>query len=139
MWTHRFEQTTDVPVEKLWTVIADVANWANIDHNIDKLVINEEPKQGAKFKLKPKGAPTLEFVIDTFIAPSNYADLCRMPGAKMKTLHTFESRPNNQTAIIVDITIFGPLYWLWGRIVGKKHANGLPRQTELFIKAAKEV
>jgi hypothetical protein len=29
--------------------------------------------------------------------------------------------------------------WLWSRIVGKKHASGLPRQIELFIKAAKEL
>jgi hypothetical protein len=118
-------------------IIADVNNWINIDHNIDKLIINEKPKQGVKFK--PKGAPTLDFIIDTFVPPTNYADLCKMPGAKMKTLHTFEKRPNNQTAIIIDITITGPMNWFWGRIVGKKHASGLPRQTELFIKAAKEL
>jgi hypothetical protein len=139
MWTHRYEQQTEVPVEKLWTIIADVENWINIDHNIEQLVITEKPTQGTKFKLKPKGAPTLDFVIDTFVPPTNYADLCKMPGAKMKTLHTFEKRPNNQTVIIVDITITGPLNWLWGRIVGEKHASGLPRQTELFIKAAKEL
>jgi hypothetical protein len=138
MWTHHFEQKTNLPVEKLWTVIADVAGWVNIDHNIDKLEISEIPKQGTKFNLKPKGGPTLKFIIDTFNPPSEYADLCAMPGAKMKTLHTFEKINDNETLIKVDIEIYGTISWLWGRLVGKKHASGLPKQTELFIEAAKK-
>jgi hypothetical protein len=37
MWIHHFEQKTNLPVEKLWTVIANVAGWIKIDYNIDKL------------------------------------------------------------------------------------------------------
>jgi hypothetical protein len=139
MWIHHFEQRTSLPAEKLWTIISDVAGWVNIDHNIDKLEINELPKQGAKFHLKPKGGPTLKFVIDTFNPPLEYADLCVMPGAKMKTLHTFERINEKETLIKVDIEIVGSLSWLWGILVGKKHASGLPKQTELFIEAARKV
>ena len=137
MWTHRFEQTTNVKVENLWATIANVAGWINIDKNIDKLVINETPKQGTTFTLKPKGAPTLKFVIDTFNPPYEYADLCAMPGAKMKTLHTFTKKNDNETLITIDIEIKGPTSWLWGKVVGKKHADGLPKQTEMFINASK--
>jgi hypothetical protein len=41
--------------------------------------------------------------------------------------------------IKVDIEIKGALSWLWGKIVGKKHASGLPKQTELFIEAIRKV
>jgi hypothetical protein len=139
MWTHHFEKKTNLPLEKLWKVIADVAGWVNIDHNIDQLEINETPKQGAKFKLKPKGGPTLKFVIDTFNPPTEYADLCEMPGAKMKTLHTFERISENETLIKIDIEIKGTLSWIWGKLVGKKHASGLPEQTEMFIEAASKI
>lgn len=139
MWTHHFEQKTDLPIEKLWTVIADVKGWSKIDHNIDKLEISEIPKKGTKFYLKPKGGPTLKFVIETFNPPFEYADLCLMPGAKMKTLHTFEKTNDNETLIKVDIEIYGVMSWLWGRLVGKKHASGLPKQTERFIEAAKKL
>ncbi len=57
----------------------------------------------------------------------------------MKTLHTFEKRNGNQVAIVFDIEITGILSWFWGLTVGKKHANGLPQQTALFLKAASEL
>lgn len=139
MWKHHFEKKTNLPVEKLWKVIADVSGWVNIDHNIEKLEINETPKQEAKFNLKPKGGPTLKFIIDTFNPPTEYADLCEMPGAKMKTLHTFERISENETLIKVDIEIKGTLSLIWGKLVGNKHASGLPKQTELFIEAASKI
>jgi hypothetical protein len=39
---------------------------------------------------------------------------------------------------VVEIEITGILSWFRGLTVGKKHANGLPQQTALFLKAARE-
>ncbi|MFN6379091.1 MAG: hypothetical protein ACK4WD_07440 [Flavobacteriales bacterium] len=139
MWKHHFEQETQVPLESLWQVLANVQGWVNIDKNIDKLVINESPKKGTRFTLKPKGGPTLKFEIETFIPPYQYADLCKMPGAAMKTLHTLQRIDEKTTIINVDIEILGPMSWLWGLTVGKKHAAGLPAQTKEFIKAAESM
>ncbi|MCU0374517.1 MAG: hypothetical protein MUF24_04330 [Chitinophagaceae bacterium] len=136
MWTHDYEHTTPQPVGPLWTVLADVKGWVAIDQNIERLDMEEEPRAGATFTLKPKGGPLLKFVIDTFLPPYQYADLCKMPGAQMRTLHKLEPLSPNSTCIKVRIEIKGPLAWLWGATIGKKHAQGLPSQTQRFVTAA---
>lgn len=136
MWQHDFEHRTDLPVAAIWPILADVARWAEVDHNIERITISAPPGVGVPFTLKPKGGPTLSFVIGDFLAPTTYSDICAMPLAKMKTLHTLEASGGG-TVMRVRITITGPLARFWGRVVGRKHAAGLPAQTERILKAAR--
>lgn len=136
MWHHRYEEDTTLTCEELWPVLADVARWPEVDRNIEYLKIEGEPGPGVSFVLKPKGTPRLNFVIGEFEEPSRYADVCRMPLAVMRTCHTLI--PDGRGARIrVDIEITGPLAGIWGRLVGRKHAAGLPAQTALFIEGAR--
>ncbi|MBW4975093.1 SRPBCC family protein [Roseovarius mucosus] len=136
MWHYRYEEDTPLRCEDLWPVLADVARWPEVDRNIECLKIDEEPGPGVTFVLKPKGGPRLNFVIGEFEAPSRYADVCRMPLAVMRTRHTLI--PDGLgTRIRVDIEITGPLAPVWGRVVGRRHAAGLPAQTARFIEGAR--
>ena len=136
MWQHTFEHRTDLPVEAIWPILADVAHWAEVDHNIERIEISQPAAVGVPFKLKPKGGPKLSFVIGDFAPPTTYSDICRMPLARMKTLH--ELIPGPQTTMRVTIEIHGPLARLWGRLVGRTHAAGLPDQTQRILAAARK-
>lgn len=136
MWHHRYEETTDLGCDDLWPVLADVARWPEVDHNIEYLTIHSPPGPGVPFVLKPKGGPRLNFVIGEFEAPSRYADVCRMPFATMRTRHSLLPLAMG-TVIRVDIEITGPLAPLWGRLVGRRHAAGLPAQTARFLQGAR--
>lgn len=135
MWHHRFEATTDLPPAAIWPVIADVARWAEVDRNIDRIAIDAAPAVGVPFTLKPRGGPVLSFVIGTFDPPTTYADVCAMPLARMTTRH--ELIPGPATTVRVTIEITGPLAPLWGLLVGRRHAAGLPAQTALILEAAR--
>ncbi|MEA5392158.1 SRPBCC family protein [Cyanobium gracile UHCC 0139] len=137
MWTHRFETTTDLTPEELWPVLADVPRWPEVDHGIERLVIRQEPGPGVTFTLKPKGGPTLSFRIGHFEAPTRYSDLCRLPLATMETVH--ELVPGPSTTVRVRLAIQGPLAPLWGRLVGRTHAAGLPLQTDRMVARAREL
>lgn len=138
MWTHTFTETTDVPISQLWDVLADIPRWAEIDTQIESIVVEGTPQLGTHFKLKPKGGPTLSLVVDRFEPPNTYADLCSMPLAKMRTTHMLI--PNKEmTEICVTIEIFGLLTPLWSRVVGRKHAQGLAAQTKRFVSRAREL
>ncbi len=136
MWHHRYEEDTTLNCEELWPVLADVARWPEVDRNIEYLTIKGEPGPGVSFVLKPKGGPRLNFVIGEFEAPSRYADVCRMPLGIMRTRHTLIPEERG-TRIRVDIEITGPLAPVWGRLVGRRHAAGLPAQTARFIEGAR--
>jgi hypothetical protein len=134
MWQHRFEKATELKPNQIWPILADVANWAQVDQNIDFVKVKGTPQVGTKFVLKPKGGPKLNFTIGDFAPPTTYSDVCKMPFASMKTLHTLI--PGDVTIVRVDIVISGPLSRLWGLMVGRKHAQGLPAQTERILIAA---
>jgi Polyketide cyclase / dehydrase and lipid transport len=134
MWQHQFETMTDLTPEQIWPVIANVAAWGQVDHNIEHISVDGTPKTGTKFILKPRGGPTLRFEIGQFEPPLVYSDICKMPLAKMETQHRFER--GARTRVIVTIAMVGPLASLWGFVVGRKHASGLPAQTARIMERA---
>lgn len=138
MWTHQYHQETELTAHELWPVIANIAGWVDIDENIENISVEGVPGEGTQFYLKPRGGPKLAFTVDRFQPPTVYSDVCTMPLATMQTIHRF-SPQDHGTSINIQISIAGPLAPLWGLLVGRKHASGLPRQTQLFIKAAKEL
>jgi Polyketide cyclase / dehydrase and lipid transport len=135
MWTHHYQQKTDLTAAELWPVLANIAGWAAIDENIESIQLEGVAAKGAKFCLKPKGGPGLDFTIGDFEPPTTYSDICQMPLATMQTTHRLI--PGEMTTIEIQIVIEGILSPLWGLLVGRKHANGLAAQTERFIAAAK--
>lgn len=138
MWTHESVFRTDLPPEQLWAVLADVARWPEIDVNIARLEITDVPGPGARFMLQPRGGPRLRFTIEAFAPPHRYSDVCHLPGGRMTTVHELLPDAAGGTRIVVRIGITGPLRWLWARVVGTRHAAGLPAQTERFLAAARE-
>lgn len=132
MWTWSFSKETDIEPEHIWPVLADIENWPSIDENIEFVTVYGTPSAGSQFTLKPKGGPKLSFTIGEFQPPHVYSDICRMPLARMETRHTV-----HQGLVTADIRIEGALSGLWGRLVGRKHARGLPALTEKMLKAAR--
>jgi hypothetical protein len=131
MWQHQFETTSKLSPEQIWPVIADIAHWGDVDHNIKRIEINDPPSVGTRFMLQPKGGPKLNFVIGDFAPPGVYSDICKLPLASMKTLHRLHS--GHETKISVKIEITGPLAQLWGLLIGRKHAAGIPAQTARIL------
>lgn len=138
MWSHESAFRTDLPADQLWTVLADVARWPEIDANIGRLEIDDAPGVGARFMLQPRGGPKLQFTIGEFRPPHRYSDVCHLLGGRMTTVHELLPEVSGGTRIVVQIAVEGPFAWLWARVVGKRHAAGLPAQTARFIAAARE-
>jgi hypothetical protein len=137
MWTHHYQQQTDLSAEVLWSVLSNISGWAEIDENIETIGVEGVPAKNSRFVLKPKGGPRLSFRICDFDPPETYSDVCQMPFSTMKTTHRLLK--GDVTTIDIQIVIEGMLSPLWGLLVGRKHANGLPEQTKRFIAAARSL
>jgi hypothetical protein len=131
-----YEAHTNVPVDHLWPVVADIATWPQSDTQIEWIEVDGVVQVGTTFVLKPKGGPRLSMVVDAFEPPHCYRDICLMPLGQMKTTHEFLPTEAG-TLIRVTIAMAGPLGRLWWYVVGRKHAQGLPAQTERFIRQAR--
>lgn len=137
-WTHRYEDHAELPPAALWPVLADIASWPESDHNIERLEIEEPPGPGVRFVLKPRGGPRLRMQVAEFAPPTRYADVCRLPLARMITVHELQPAPAG-TRIVVSLRFEGLLGWLWARAIGRQHARGLPAQTRRFVVRARQL
>lgn len=137
-WTHCYEEHVELPPAALWPVLADIAAWPESDHNIERLDITEPPAPGVRFTLKPRAGPRLSMQVAEFTPPVRYADICRLPLARMITVHELQPHATG-TRIVVSLRFEGPLGWVWGRLIGQQHAQGLPTQTRRFVTRARQL
>jgi ligand-binding SRPBCC domain-containing protein len=138
MWQKSYSVVTDVPASSLWGVIADISNWSAWDQDIEFTQITGLVQSGSKFVLKPKGAPAVNLTIEEFIPPYRFVDVTQFPLAQMRTVHEFRDTDAG-TEIQVTVQLRGVLGFVWRRIVAQKQVDGLPEQTQQFIKRAREV
>jgi uncharacterized protein YndB with AHSA1/START domain len=115
------ETVVQISPAKLFEAIVDIRNWPVWDSGIESTEHDGRLEPGARFSLKPKGGPTVSMSVETAEAPSRFVDVCHLPLAKMRTVHEFlEARDGS----LVRVTIegFGPLGFLWNRLVARKQA-----------------
>ncbi len=132
MWRYEYQtEVKGIDPESLWAARADVTNWSKWDSDIEWTKIEGAPVTGATFILKPKGGFACKAVITESEKPFVFGDVTHLPGAKMKFLHFF-SETKSGTTIKVELTITGPLGFLWKKIIGEEQAKGMSEEIRTF-------
>jgi hypothetical protein len=129
------EAVVRTPPETLFHAITDIASWPMWDPEIASTEPAGAIEPGARFSLTPKGGPRVAMSIEAAERPRRFVDVSHLPLAKMRTSHEFVEA-DGATRIRVTIEVFGPLGFLWDRIVARKQAAGAPVQTEAFVRYA---
>ncbi|TGK00178.1 polyketide cyclase [Leptospira langatensis] len=138
MWKYEYvTEVSGIDAESLWKARADVRNWSKWDSDIEWTRIEGEPVVGKEFLLKPKGGFTCKAIITESEMPFVFGDVTRLPGAKMKFVHFF-SQKKNGTEIKVELSITGPLGFLWRKIIGEEQAKGMSEEIRTFSQLVKE-
>lgn len=135
MWQSSFTTTTDVSAEKLFKTITDFNAWAQWDDGLEYTAIEGPAKTGAAFTLKPKGGPAVKITIEK-MWPFELVDVAHLPLAKMRTIHKY-TREGDTTRIDMQVQIWGPLGFLWRKIIGENQIKDAPKQTQAFIEYAR--
>jgi hypothetical protein len=68
-------------------------------------------------------------VIHTPEAPTRFVDLAHLPLARMRTTHELTPLAAGGTSVRIVIEVFGPLAFLWDRLVARGQAAGVVAQT----------
>ena len=80
---------------------------------------------GSTGALKPKRGPKVSFVIEILDPGTEFTDVSSVPGAKLRIRHLV-SAAGGRTRIDIEVSIDGPLSWLWRRALGKGIATSTP-------------
>jgi uncharacterized membrane protein len=75
--------------------------------------------QGATGTLKPKGGPKVPFVVESLVPDKEFVDVSRLAGARLTFAHHVSEAPGGGCTVHVQISMSGPLAFVWNRILGK--------------------
>lgn len=135
MWQSRYSTFTDVPAENLYRAITNFNAWSEWDKGLEYTKLQGQPIIGAEFMLKPKGGPEVKITIEK-MWPFEVIDVAHLPLAKMRTLHKY-TQEGDKTRIDMEVQIWGPLSFLWRKIIGENQIKEAPEQTQAFIEYAR--
>jgi uncharacterized protein YndB with AHSA1/START domain len=124
--------------EKLFRAITDIPSWPRWDSGLEATTHDGSLAPGARFTLKPKGGPRVALSIEAAEAPRRFVDVAHLPLARMRTAHEFLVEPGG-TRIRLTLEVWGPLAFLWDRLVARKQATEAPAQTAAFVRFAEAV
>lgn len=114
--------TSSAPPEAFFARWADMATWPQWDEAVAWVRLDGPFATGSAGVLKPKGGPKVSFVIETLDRGAEFTDVSSMPGARLRIRHLV-SVEDHSTRIDIDVSIDGPLAWLWRRVIGRGIAS----------------
>lgn len=135
MWQANFTTTTDVPAENLYRAITDFNTWNQWDEGIEYTQLQGAAKAGSQFVLKPKGGPAVKITIEK-MWPYEVVDVAHLPLAKMRTIHKYE-RIGDTTHINMQLQIWGPLGFIWRKLIGENQIKEAAEQTRALVEYAR--
>jgi hypothetical protein len=125
MRRYSYETETAVSADKLFRAKTDIAHWPDWDSELETTRLDAPLRAGSPFMLKPKGGPKVAMRIEEVEAPRRFVDLAFLP---------FASGAGTRIRVIIEV--FGPLAFLWDRVVARKLAADCEQQTRAFVAAA---
>ena len=110
--------TSSAPPAAFFAQWADMARWP--EWNLDTAWVRLDGPfvEGATGQLKPKGGPTVRFVVARLVDGEEFTDVSTLVGARLTFRHLVDAEPG-RTTVSVEATLTGPLAPLWRLVLGK--------------------
>ena len=98
---------------------ADMATWPEWNLDTEWVRLDGPFTQGATGTLKPRGGPKVRFVVESLVQDKEFVDVSRLVGARLIFAHQVTETAGGGCTVCVQVSLGGPLAWLWNRILGK--------------------
>lgn len=133
------QTTSKAPPSALFARWADMATWPEWNSDIEWVRLDGAFAEGSTGVLKPKGGPKVKFVIERLVPDREFVDVSKLLGARLTFAHHTAIRADGGSTVDVEITITGPLGWLWTRILGKGLKASAQPDLERLAAAAESI
>lgn len=132
MWTA--EHTAPWPGasrSEIWRRWTDASLWAGQDAGVEWARNDGPTEVGSRIILKPKGAPRTTITVTAVEYETAFDTKGRLPLASLRIEHRMGAEEFTHR-VIID----GPMSALWGRLLGRRMAAGLPAMMESIARHA---
>ena len=135
MWTNEFLMETKTPSERIWQLWADVENWKQWDDSVEHSTLDGKFENGTWGILKAIHAPKSTFRLENVVVNKSFTCRSTLPLCTMDFIHEL-IKENDGLKVKHCIRIYGPLTFLFKRIIGKNAAKGLPAAVKKLVDMA---
>jgi Polyketide cyclase / dehydrase and lipid transport len=104
---------------------ADMATWPQWNLDTEWVRLDGPFAAGSTGRLKPKGGPTVRFVIERLVDGREFVDVSKLFGARLTFAHLVTEHPDGGCTVEVTVTMTGSLRRVWSAILGKGLAASL--------------
>jgi hypothetical protein len=108
MWTHEHTAESALAPEVIWTVLADVDNWARWDTSMESVKLLGPFAVGAAVTMTPRGQDPITSVITAITENEFYADETDLGDVMLRFSHALTRLPDGGTRIVHRLAITGP-------------------------------
>ncbi|MBU6152980.1 MAG: SRPBCC family protein [Bdellovibrionales bacterium] len=134
-WSTRASAKTRARPEQVWKLWTDVQAWSQWDHEVEVSSLEGAFVVGAQGVLKPRGGPMTRFTLTRVEPPVAFSNRSSLPLATLDFVHTLRTE-DGETVIEHQVTMRGPLTFLFSRLLGKNIARGLPTVVKNLARTA---
>jgi hypothetical protein len=113
-----------------------MATWPEWNLDVDWVRLDGPFAQGVTGTLKPKGGPKVRFVVESLVQDKEFVDVSLLAGARLTFAHHVTEAAGGGCAVHVQISMSGPLGWLWNRILGKGLRTSVQPDLERLARVA---
>jgi hypothetical protein len=134
-WIREHTQITTATPAQLWARWTDAAAWAEDDPGVEWARFDGEPALGSTGRVKNHGTPAQRFTFTAWEPEHRMDCTIRLPLAALTITHTMK-QTSRGLAATHGIRLSGPLHGLYGMLIGKQLAAGLPEVVGLVLAGA---
>jgi hypothetical protein len=128
-WTASFSQHTTATADAVWKRWTTAADWATDDPDTEWAAF-DAPTVGTIGRVKSVGSPAQKLTFTSLVPNESMLFEIVLPLARLSFPHSMRS-----TALGLEVThavsFDGPLAQVYGRLIGRKIAQGLPEVVRL--------
>lgn len=135
MWSFEHTVTTSATPDQLWDRYRRPETWPEWDHETASVSVEGPMVSGARGTLKPVRGPETPFTFTEVTPGAGFTNVSRLPLARMSFEHVIEPTAAG-SRFTHRVTITGPLSPLFGRMVGRSIAAGLPAAMQRLARLA---
>jgi len=128
--------TSTAPPEAFFARWEDMDTWPEWDDAVAWTRLDGPFAVGTTGVLKPKGGPKVRFVIEVLEPGSEFTDVSSVPGARLRIRHLVAVGTDGRTRVDIEVTVDGPLAWLWAVTLGRSIASSTPEGLSKLVTAA---
>ena len=138
MWLNEASIEADVPAEVVWRLYQDPSRWVDWHPDITSAQLDGELEVGSTVRVEQRGAPARTLRIVATEPGSSYATEDRLPFAVLRFEHEVHPLGDRRCRIVLRQKMSGPLAPIFGRLLGKRIARGVPGQLQGLLRAVED-